>query len=124
MSLKRAIYIGLGFVSLGFGVLGIALPLLPTTPFLLLSLWLFSRSSDHWRRWLLTNRYFGKYLDDYAHKRGVPIRVKACALVTLWGCIIYSALCVVTLLWVKILLLAIAAGVTIHLCMIKNRKNE
>lgn len=114
----------MGFISLGLGVIGIALPVMPTTPFLLLSLWLFSRSSERWKCWLLENRVFGKYIDDYTAGRGVPLKVKISTLVVLWVCIICSAVWATSLLWLRIGLFTIAIGVTIHLSRIKTRKVE
>lgn len=106
----------------GLGFLGIALPVLPTTPFLLLALWFFSRSSDRLRRWLLTNRLFGRYISDYSSGRGIPLRVKIYALILMWAAIGYSALWIVNSLWLKIILLAIAIGTTVHILRIRTKK--
>ena len=69
----------------------------------------------------MTNRVFGRYLDDYLHGRGVPWRVRAGALVFLWGVITVTAVLWVEALWLRILLFVIAAGVTVHLVMLKGR---
>jgi len=70
---------------------------------------------------LVTNKFFGPYLDDYLHGRGVSWRVRAGALTLLWGVIGCTALLVVEALWLRLLLLVIAIGVTIHIAMIKGR---
>ena len=61
-------------------------PVLPTTPFLILAAICYARGSVGCYRWLVTNRVFGRYLDDYLHGRGVSWRVRAAALAFLWAC--------------------------------------
>jgi hypothetical protein len=70
-TMKREILIGLGFASVGMGVLGIVLPLLPTTPFLLLAAYLFARSSGRWHRWLLNHRTLGPYVHAFRNRTGL-----------------------------------------------------
>lgn len=120
--MKKWIYIALGVFFVGLGFLGAFLPVLPTTPFLLLALWLFSRSSERWKHWLLTNRFCGKYLRDYHNGNGIPKRVKLYTLILLWAGIAWSAFGVIESWWVRCVLLAIAIGVTIHILRIKNKK--
>ena len=119
----KVFYRAVGLLSLGLGILGVVLPVLPTTPFLLLSLWCFSRSSERLERWLLTNPMFGRYLDDYRSGRGIPRRVKVYILLLLWGAILYSAFVLTGLGWLRILLLAIAVGVTLHIVSQKTTRN-
>jgi uncharacterized protein len=111
-----------GVVSLALGLIGIPVPLLPTTPFLLLSAYLFARSSESHYHWLINHRYLGKYIRDYREKRGVPLMVKIGAISLLWATILFSAFYVVDLLWVRILLIAIATGVTSHILCLKTIK--
>ncbi len=119
--LLRRLYSGLGLFFVGLAVLGVVLPVLPTTPFLLVALWLFTKSSARLRRWLLTNRMFGKYLSDYKSGRGIPLKSKIYILALLWGTITYSALWAVDVLWVKIMLFAVAGGVTVHIMHIRTK---
>lgn len=103
-----------GTLSLGLGLLGIFVPLLPTTCFLLLAAWCYARSSDRLYNKLLNARLVGRYLQRYRDSREIPPRVKIAALVMMWITIGYA---VVTYpnVWVRLTLLAIAVGVTIHL---------
>lgn len=116
----RALFVVLGFVSFGLGVLGIFLPLLPTTPFLLLSAYLFIRSSNRLYQWLINHRVFGKYIHDYIEKRGIPKRVKWYTLALLWTSILWCIASLELSNTLRILLLAIAVGVTIHVVMLRN----
>jgi len=115
----RALLVVAGTLSVALGVLGMFLPLLPTTPFLLLAAVCYARSSARFYRWLVTNRWCGAYIRNYREGRGIPLAQKGLALALLWLTIGYAALRVVTAHGVRLLLLGIAAGVTVHLCRIK-----
>jgi len=112
----RALLIAAGTVSLGLGAIGIFVPVLPTTPFLLLAAACYMRSSERLHKWLINNRWFGEYIKNYQAGRGIPMRTKIVALTVLWGTIMFSAFFVFTeALLVQIILLCVAAGVTVHL---------
>ena len=70
----------LGFGMLGLGILGVFLPLLPTTPFVLLSAACFARSSDKWYQWLLASDGFGPIIRDWERDRCIPCRIKVVAI--------------------------------------------
>lgn len=120
----RALLIIAGSISVALAVLGIVLPVLPTTPFLLLAAWCYVRSSERFYQWLINHRLWGKYLRDYLAGRGVPNRIKAWALTLLWVAILSSAFFAVGQTWAKILLLGIAVAVSIHILMLKTRREE
>lgn len=111
-----------GSLSVGLGVIGIFVPLLPTTPFLLLAAFCYVRSSDRCYTHLMTNRWLGKYIRNYREGRGTPLHVKLITIIALWLTIGYSALVATELLWVRLLLLGVAVGVTIHLVWIPTLK--
>ena len=111
----------LGFLCVGFAVLGIFLPVLPTTPWLLLAAWLFYKGNPKMRIWLLNNKYLGPYIDNYIKYRAIPLKSKIISISMLWITILFSVY-IVNPIWLKILLLCIAVGVTIHLLMIKTLK--
>jgi uncharacterized protein len=113
---------GLIFVSLG--ILGIILPILPTTPFFLLAAACFSRSSKRFYTWLITNRWFGAYIRNYREGRGIPVKQKVLVLILLWLTILFSIMMSVALAGLKLLLLIIAAGVTIHILSIKTYRDN
>ena len=104
-----------GTLFLVLGILGVFLPILPTTPFLLLAAACYARGSTRFYDWLLSNRYLGEYIRNYRERRGIPLRSKVIGLSVLWAAIAYSALIAVDILFVRIVLVLIAIGVTIHL---------
>ncbi len=116
---KRLLLIIAGIISLGLGLLGIPLPLLPTTPFLLLSAWCFARSSERFYRWLIFHPYFGEYIRNYREKGGVTLKVKVFTIALLWVTISSSAIWAVDLWWVRGVLFVIAVGVTTHVVSLK-----
>jgi hypothetical protein len=113
-----------GSVFVVLGVLGMFVPLLPTTVFLLLAAWCYARSSERFHRWLLHNRFFGDYIRNYREGRGMRVREKAVTLGALWASIAYSVLTLDFRLWIDLLLLAIATGVTIHILTIRTYRPE
>lgn len=120
--IRKLLLIGLGTLCVALAILGIFLPLLPTTVFLLLAAFFYARSSERFYRWLMTNRLFGTYLKNYREGRGIPLKQKVFTLALLWLSIGYSAFFLVSTGWVKVVLLGIAIGVTLHLIAIKTFK--
>ncbi|MDG6225514.1 MAG: YbaN family protein [Candidatus Thermoplasmatota archaeon] len=118
----RGALISLGIISVALGTIGIFVPLLPTTPFLLLAAACFIYSSQTMYKWLLTNRIFGRYLRDYIESKGIPLRIKIWTLLFLWGTIITSMIFFTDSILVRIMLLFIASAVTLHLFWIKTKK--
>jgi hypothetical protein len=118
-NIKRIALIACGTLCVALGVLGIFLPLLPTTPFLLLAAVCYARSSRRFYHWLLTNRWCGAYIRHYREGRGIPRRQKVLTLLLLWLTIGSTAGFAVSLWWVRGILVGIAVGVTIHLLRIK-----
>ncbi len=113
--------IAAGFLSLSLGLLGIFLPVLPTTPFLLLSAACFAKSSQKFYDWLLNNKWLGNYIKDYKSGLGVSRKVKIIVISTLWITILISIIFISKLL-IQILLLIIAISVTIHIAKIKTKR--
>jgi hypothetical protein len=114
-----------GTISLTLGAIGIFLPLLPATPFLLLAAACYLRSSERMYKWLLGNRWFGEYIKNYREGRGIPLKTKVVALAALWIAILYSTLFVVNeILVVQFVLMVVAAGVSVHLIRLPTFKRQ
>ena len=97
-----------------FRKLGIFLPLLPTTPFLLLTAALYFKGSPRLYNWLLNHRHFGPYIRNFRENKAIPLRAKIISLVLMWGTMLYCIFFLIPFLWVKILLGLVATGVTCH----------
>jgi uncharacterized membrane protein YbaN (DUF454 family) len=112
--LFRALLIATGTICVALGVLGIFLPLLPTTVFLLMAAGCYARSSERFYQRLITNRFLGGYIRNHREGRGMRRRDKAVTVALLWIGIGATMIWTVTAHWLHLLLLAIAIGVTVH----------
>lgn len=88
--MKRNIFILSGIIFLILGTIGIVIPLLPTTPFYLLSAYFFGKSSEKYYNFLINNRVFGKYIKDYYEKKGITLKNKVNGIIFLFFGISYS----------------------------------
>ncbi|HNW73732.1 MAG TPA: YbaN family protein [Bacteroidales bacterium] len=122
--LIRVICLCAGWLFTVLAFLGVFLPLLPTTPFLLGAAACFYRSSDRFYHWIMDNKYFGHYLRNYKAGRGIPLRIKILALAFTWSSTLFSAIFIVPWLWLKIFLIAISVSITIHLSVIKTSRSD
>lgn len=118
-TIKRIILIIVGTIAVALGVVGIFIPVLPTTPFLLLAAACYAASSKRFYRWLTTNRLFGPHLVNYREGRGMSVKVKAGTLTLMWSMMAVSILFFLDSLPMKAALLAIAIAVSVHILMIK-----
>ena len=121
--ITRILLVIAGTISLVLGAIGIVLPILPTTPFLLLSAACYCRSSERMYRWLIGNRWFGDYIKNYRAGKGIPMKTKVLALSVLWGTIIVSSIFLGNII-IAIVLFAVAAGVSIHILRLPTYKKN
>ena len=115
----KTICIILGTVSLALGIIGIFLPLLPTTPFLLLTAALYFRGSPRLYQWLLNHKHFGPYIRNFRENKAIPLRAKIISLLLMWGTMIYCIFFLIPLVWVKVVMFLVAAGVSWHMLSFK-----
>jgi len=120
MKIKRVLATAIGFIALALGTIGIFLPLLPTTPFVLLAAICFSYGSQRFYKWIKRNRYFGPYIENYYEKKGLKMSFKIRTIILLWVSLGISMILIQTF-WVYILLCIIGAGVTTHLLLTKTK---
>ena len=111
-----------GTFFVGLGIIGIFVPVLPTTPFLLLAAACYARSSPRFYHWLLYNRWFGNYIRNYRQRKGIPLKVKVLIITLLWVTIGASVIFAVQALLIRIILILIAIGVSIHVLSLKTLK--
>jgi hypothetical protein len=118
----RVLLISCGFFFTFLALLGALLPLLPTTPFLIAAAACFYRSSERFYRMIMFNPWFGHYLRDYQSGMGIPLKVKILALVFTWTSTLVSVFLFIPYLWLEILVVSINAVITVHLFIVKTRK--
>ena len=122
--MKNHLWVLGGTICVGLCILGIFLPVLPTTPFLLLAAYCYTRGSDRFYNWLLNRSWFGGYIQNYREGRGIPLKQKLLTIVVLWLTIGFAIGIIATTWWLKALLLVVAVGVTIHVGKIKTWQQE
>lgn len=119
---KKIIYITIGTLCLILGAIGIFLPLLPTTPFWLLTCWFYIHSSKKMYDRVMDNRYFGEHMRNYLEYKAIPMRTKVIALSVLWISTSFTTLFLTENLWIKIGLMIISVVVTWHLVTFPTKK--
>ena len=105
----RAIYLVLAFLFLGIGIAGIVLPILPTTPFLLLTAALFAKSSERFYKWFVSTKLYDKYIDQALNRKAMTKETKRKAMATL-GIIFLAGFLFSPVWYAKAIIVVIAAG--------------
>lgn len=122
--LKKWLLIAGGTASVIAGIIGIIIPVLPTTPFLLLAAICYMHGSERLYMALIRNRLCGSYIRNYLEGKGMTLKAKLLTLALLWVIIGVTAGLVVPTLWIRIVLLTVGIGVTIHICWIHTPLNS
>ena len=120
--MKKIVLTACGLLALALGTAGIFLPLLPTTPFMLLAAACFFRSSARLYNWLLAHKRFGRIIRQYREHHAISRRARLATLALLWGTLAFSGLVALETPWARILLLAVGFGVSLHLLRMKTLK--
>jgi uncharacterized membrane protein YbaN (DUF454 family) len=118
----RTLWFIAGTICLVLGAIGIVLPILPTTPFLLAAAACYYKSSDRMHSWLLNNKWFGEYIRNYTEGKGLPMKTKIIALSLLWITIVFSIVFILQrllpiqlVLLMQLIMIAVAVIVSIHI---------
>jgi uncharacterized membrane protein YbaN (DUF454 family) len=122
LNIKQSLFVILGSFFLVIGIIGIFIPVLPTTPFLLLSSFFYVRSSKRLYNWLLANKILSAYIGDYIGGRGIPLKVKLYTITLLWTVIVVTVVFAVEELIFRTILVLVAVGVSVHIALIKGYK--
>ena len=118
----KIIFTIFGTISLILGIIGIFLPILPTTPFLLLTAALYFRSSPRLYDWLLKHPTLGPYIKNFREHKAIPLRVKIISVSLVWITLLYCALFVADAWWFKLFFVALAIAISIHILHYKTLK--
>ena len=118
----KILLITAGTISLALGAIGVFLPIIPTTPFLLLAAACYCRGSKRMHRWLLNNKWFGEYIRNYKEGRGIPLKTKIATLTLLWVTIGVSTVFMLNrllpeqlVLPMQVIMIAVAVAVSVHI---------
>lgn len=121
--MRRVLLLSAGFAMLGLGGVGILLPVLPTTPFVLCASGCFAAASPRLYRWLAGTRYFGEYIQNYRQKTGISTKARVTGLIFLWGMLLLSMLLVQKPVVIGILAV-VGVAVSIHILTIRARPRQ
>lgn len=124
LSASNYILIAFGSVFATLGFIGVFIPVLPTTPFLLLAAICYGKGSKKLYNWLLDHRILGRYIRDYRSGLGIPLASKIYALVILWMSITSSVIFFIKPMILRIMVVLIALIVTVYILSLKTRNKD
>ena len=117
--MKNLLFILLGYLFVALGIIGIFLPLVPTTIFLIIASYFFMKGSPKLNQKLLNNKYLGHYVKNYYKYKGMTLKSKVSAIVMLWIAILFSVIYVVEFVFIKIFLILLAIGISTYILLLK-----
>ena len=118
----KIVLIVIGSIALALGIIGIFMPLLPTTPFLLLAAALFFRSSPRLYEWLLNQKRLGPYIRNFREHKAIPLRAKIVSVSMVWITLTYCAISISEQIWIKAMFILLAIGISVHILSYKTLK--
>ena len=119
--IPRWVLLGLGWLCIGLGFVGVFVPGMPTTTFLLIAAWCFYRSSERAQAWLLNHRLLGPYVRAFVSGEGMPVKSKVIAISLMWLTCGASAWFFIPVLWGKALILSCALIGTVVVVRVRSR---
>ena len=120
--LKKKLFVIAGTIALILGIVGIIMPVLPTTPFLLLAAFCYMRGSQKLYIMLLGSPFVGNYIRNYLEGKGMPLKMKIWTLSLLWIAIVLTATLATSSMIIRTILAIVLIGVTIHILKIKTAR--
>jgi uncharacterized membrane protein YbaN (DUF454 family) len=122
--IKKMLLLVSGTVFVGIGFIGIIIPVLPTTPFLLLAALCYIRGSEKMYFWLISNKIFGSFIKNYYEGKGITVLAKIATIILLWVSIIISVIFMIHVVIIQIIVICVAAAVTTHILLIKTNRQK
>jgi uncharacterized protein len=117
----KSVFLTAGIASLVLGFIGIFLPLLPTTPFVLLAAYCFARSSERFHRYIMQHKTFGKMVTDFYENKIITVKTKIVALSSMWAMLLLSVIFFMPIIWVKLVVVGIGVAVSAYLLSFRSK---
>jgi hypothetical protein len=121
---KRIAYVVLGTVSLALGLIGVVLPVIPTTPLILLSAWCYYRGSKRFHDWLINHPYLGKIVAEYSGEEGMKRGSKIKAIAFTWAAVLLTAAFVLESTTMRVIIILIGCIGTFVVLRLKTREEK